>query len=247
VLRPASPAVAHLSTLEKNWSPFVLHPPAAPVVSAAVPEREPAVYVHQWLDDPHGQAVVLRIDVPSGKLTERWATSSDGLRRALDAAPHAVISGGTPAVRLNATHLLAVGHTMTSPCNRPEVLAHGMVAREECFRGRGTWYRSYSLFAYAFEASPPFALRAATPEFRLMPALPGEAAHGFARAERPAHALSGIVNDTTVQFPVGLTLRRMPEPSGWVLELSWGYDDRESMVSVLPLATVLRRMLPLTV
>lgn len=185
-LEPASPAVANLSAIEKNWVPFTI-------------DASGDVYLQQWLDDGHGVSVTYRLDVTSGVMLERYESQlpssvaaasmaadaahpavTEGtmgvrrggvLQRAMGAAPHAAISGGTPALRLNSTHMLAIGHTMTWACNLPEVRAKGKLARARCLK-RHRW-RSYAMFGYTFDAFPPFKLRSVSHEFRLR--VPGAA------------------------------------------------------------------------
>ena len=159
-LEPASAEISNLSTIEKNWVPFALPDAAA----------TDEFYVHQWLDDGHGRSVAFRVDLRTGLLLERHVSVARGgggaLRRAMRAAAtYADVSGGTPALALNATTMLAVGHTMTWTCNRPDIRAKGSLARTRCMQ-RNRW-RSYSMFAYMFAAKPPFALLATSREFRI--------------------------------------------------------------------------------
>ena len=106
----------------------------------------------------------------------------------MGAAPHATVSGGTPALRLNSTHFLAVGHTMTWTCNTADVRAKGKAARARCM-ARHRW-RAYAMFAYTFDARPPFQLRSVSREFRLrlpdgqqqQPRAQGGGGRGFAQA-----------------------------------------------------------------
>ena len=124
----AGPEVATLGRLEKNWSPFVANG---------------TLYVHQWLDNGNGSAVALRVNRTSGRLTHRYETSNSGLHQAVGAPAGAHLRGGTPAIQLNATHFLAVGHSRSN--------------------------RSYGMFCYLFSSQPPFHLLGATPEFAIKP------------------------------------------------------------------------------
>ena len=215
------------------------------------------------------------------------------LGRAMGAAAHADVSGGTPALQLNETHMLAVGHTMTWSCNRDDVRRKGPAARARCKR-RHRW-RSYAMFAYTFSTAPPFSLYATSREFRLrlpdatsvVPTLEHEAVHHERRAASsgsdssyshrvggglpPAHPgvsspdlLPDLLPDGVllppapvravheklrgvegkIQFQIGLmwTMPENPDTSRdrrRCVTLSWGHDDRESFVSVVPLDALL--------
>lgn len=119
-----------LGRVEKNWVPFYVGG---------------RLHVWQWLAGPGG-AISYRVDVATGSLYGRAADPAGGaaLRRAVlggSGSAKAVVSGGTPGLRLNASTFLGLGHVQ---------------------RRR----RYYSCFAYWFSASPPFRLLAATREFR---------------------------------------------------------------------------------
>ena len=187
----SGPEVATLGRLEKNWSPFVANG---------------TLYVHQWLDNGAGNAVVLHVNRTSGRLTRRYETSNFGLHQAVGAPAGAHLRGGTPAIQLNATTFLAVGHSRSD--------------------------RSYGMFCYVFSAIPPFRLLGATPEFAIKPLesdLLGEGMHWH-----PPHAKHG-----RVQFPSGL---RWSNASAKWLQLSWGFRDRDTMLSQLRLSHVLARV-----
>ena len=176
------------------------------------------------------------------------------LQRAMGAAPHATVSGGTPALRLNATHFVAVGHTMTWACNTLEVRSKGKAARAKCMR-KNRW-RAYAMFAYTFSAMPPFGLRSVSREFRMR--LPrGGASDGYVARpmldidaallwppppmRAPHMKVRGL--DGKAQFPVGLSWRwpttRQKGAGGRCVLLSWGHDDTETFVSTLPVDTLL--------
>ena len=184
-LSPASAEVATLERLEKNWSPF---------------EADGKLYVHQWLDSINGSAVVLRVNRTSGRLDQRYESSSLGLRAAAGLPAGTFLSGGTPAIRLNATHFFAIGHSRSK--------------------------RSYAMFGYVFSGSAPFRILGATHEFTIN------------------HMAEGIDWDPPpsswgrVQFPTGLG---WSEGSEWLL-LSWGFHDRDTMVSRLRLSELLSRV-----
>jgi len=231
-LRPASDAVGRLGRIEKNWSPWV--------------DARDRVHVHQWLDRT-GHSVVYAVNVSSGELEQRFssphrgaAAAPGGLQQLLGVPPHTIVSGGTPAVRLNDTHHLAIGHTMTWRCL---ALPEG-AERARCAR-RARW-RSYAHFAYVFSSSPPFGLHAVTPAFRLRPpsrlatrasgllgtAVPTVHQHRLsASATQRAGREGGCVTVDCIQFPVGLVLDR---PRRMAL-LSWGHRDQETLLTWLAL------------
>ena len=242
---PANSAVS-LSAIEKNWAPFRVG-------------RQ--VFVHQWLADPHWRSVAHRVDIHTGHLVETHISPSGaGLRRAIGAQPHALVSGGTPAVLLEKSlcphrngHrrpcLLAIGHTMTSPCNDAKLRARLLAdptqttpdkrsayarlhpgapsdSRDACFwHHRG--FRAYAAFAYVFGAAPPFAMVAASQEFHI----DLETSRVMPVATRCGH---GDCN-RAVQFPVGLSI----DEGRQVLLLSWGLRDRATVLSTLPIRMVL--------
>ena len=142
-IEPSSSGIANLSAIEKNWVPFVCDDTPGNGGGGNGGAATSSVCLQQWLDDGHGTSVAYKLDLTTGILLERYesrlptslpsdrrsngagglhARSSGGvLQRAMGAAAHATVSGGTPALRLNRTHYLAVGHTMTWACNLPEV------------------------------------------------------------------------------------------------------------------------------
>ena len=244
---PANSAVK-LSAIEKNWSPFRVG-------------RQ--VFVHQWLDDPNGKSVAHRVDIHTGHLVETHVSPSGaGLRRTIGAQPHALVSGGTPAVLLDKSlcpHrkscLLAIGHTMTSPCNDARLRAkllndpnqtpparRGQYAqlhpgappddRDACFwHHRG--FRAYAAFAYLFGAAPPFAMVAASQEFHID--------LDTGRVEPVATRCGHGDCNRAVQFPVGLSL----DVGHQLLLLSWGLRDRATVLSTLPILMVLNLTKPI--
>jgi len=115
----------NLNSVEKNWVPFL--------------DRDGRVHVWRWLEDDQGQAVAHALNVGTGALGAPVAQPSR--LRGVVGPLKATLSGGTPAISLNATHRVAFGH----------------VARHR---------RYYTIFAYVFEAASPFLLVAASPEFR---------------------------------------------------------------------------------
>ena len=187
----SGPEVATLGRLEKNWSPFVANR---------------TLYVHQWLDDGNGSAVVLQVNRTSGQLVRRYETSNIGLRQAVEAPAGAHLRGGTPAIQLNATHYLAIGHSRSD--------------------------RSYGMFCYVFSARPPFHLLGATHEFAIKRLTSDVTGQGI--DWKPSHAAHG-----RVQFPSGL---HWSNASAKWLQLSWGYRDRDTMLSQLRLSQVLARV-----
>ena len=233
MLRPASSAIANLSRLEKNWSPFFVRGGGGTRA-----RYDGGAFVHQWLPDERGKCVVFRLAIShsAGELTERFESECGWLRAALGAPSHAVISGGTPAVAINSSHHLAIGHTMDSHCNRKSSDA---LAREACFRDN--LERDYALFAYVFESAPPFQLTGATPLFSLQPA----ASEGTS-ANDPLGAASVLTlfRDHTqyrrsqmVRFPVGLFVD--PSDLAWI---SWGLQDTVTMLSSLPVRCLIEIM-----
>jgi len=189
----SGPEVAKLGRLEKNWSPFVANG---------------TLYAHQWLDNGNGSAVALCVNRTSGRLTHRYETSNSGLHQAVGAPAGAHLRGGTPAIQLNATHFLAVGHSRSN--------------------------RSYGMFCYLFSSKPPFHLLGATPEFAIKPLEADYEGEGI--SWHPPHAAHG-----RVQFPSGL---RWSNASAKWLQLSWGFRDRDTMLSQLRLSHVLARVRP---
>ena len=190
----SGPEVATLSRLEKNWSPFLANG---------------TLYVHQWLDNGNGSAVALCVNRTSGRLTHRYETSNSGLHQAVGAPAGAHLRGGTPAIQLNATHFLAVGHSRAN--------------------------RSYGMFCYLFSSKPPFHLLGATPEFAIKPLEADVEGEGI--NWHPPHAAHG-----RVQFPSGL---HWSNASAKWLQLSWGFRDRDTMLSQLRLSHVLARVRPI--
>ena len=245
VLAPASSQSAStLSSLEKNWSPFSIGQ---------------QVFVHQWLDDPRGRTIVHQVDITTGHLTETFVGSEGAdLRRTIGARPHAIVSGGTPAVMLDSSLcpkqkpcLLAIGHTMTSPCNDVTLRAKVLADQEQTKPAMRAWYaqlfpnasaeskdacfwhhrgfRAYAAFAYLFRASPPFTMLAATKEFHITPG------NGLQRFAPVATECGYGPCNGMVQFPVGLSFDKERRS----LLLSWGLHDRLTMLSTLPVNALL--------
>lgn len=135
LVRPDSTGPA-IATVEKNWAPFTLWMPTGPEPSK--------LYFHRFLE-LRGRAIVQRLDLATGFIDATYSSSIGRMRTLIRCLPHATISGGTNGVRLNVTHFIAIGHTMTAPCRlqprshdaRPHVLC------EPQSRGR----RAYALFA----------------------------------------------------------------------------------------------------
>lgn len=211
-----------LGTIEKNWSPF----------EAA----DGGVWLHQWIDHPRkGTSIALRVRPHDGGLVERHEAPSGRLREAVGVLDSTSLSPGTSAVRLNATHRLAVGHTRTLD-------------------------RRYAMFAYLFAATPPFALTAATPQFVLHwpPAsTDAKAAGGWSWAPRDLrskdfHPLRGAQGaerlwheeQGRIQFPIGLARASLAEAGGDALLLSWGHNDGSTMLSAVRLHALLARLTP---
>ena len=256
-LRPATSDIATLARIEKNWSPW-LH------------RASGQLHVHQWLDYG-GASVVYRVDLSSGALVERHVAplaSADGgggggggggrwpgLQRLLGVPPHSIVSGGTPAAPLNATHYLAFGHTMTWRCLEADVVAKGKAARARC--AKRTRWRSYASFAYVFSASPPFGLVGVTRAFRMRPpardgtseeaaglmAVAVPSVHTAARdaAKAAGGADAACVTWDCIQFPVSLTVDHSNER----VLVSWGNRDHETLVSWFQLRWLLSRLQPL--
>ena len=236
-----------LSAIEKNWAPFVL---------------DHQVFVHQWLISPEGQSVAHRVDIRTGYLVETHVSpSGSALRRAISPQPNAVVSGGTPAIlldkRLCPQHkpcFLAIGHTMTSPCNDDSLRAKLLVdpgqtppewrrqyarlhpgeapdSRDACF-WLHSGFRAYAAFAYIFRAAPPFTMLAATREFHLE--------IGTSRIVPVATRCGYGSCNRQIEFPVGLSL----DEARQALLLSWGWQDKASMLSVVPLLMLLNLTRP---
>ena len=102
-------AAGRPARVEKNWSPFALGG-----------TFDGTVVSHQWLCCP--ATIVLRHNLSSGRLLERFESRAGApgrFHRLLGAANATVVSGGTPAVRLNRTHYVAIGHTALATCAHP--------------------------------------------------------------------------------------------------------------------------------
>lgn len=183
-------------------------------------------------------SVVHEIDSATGVIQHTFLASSGGLRQAIGCPPHAIISGGTPALRLNRSHFLAIGHTMSEPCR---LLLPAKAEVERCERVNK--WRAYALFAYLFAASPPFRLAAASAEFRI------GRRHGLLPAARtvatpwatPPEISKG--EEGQVQFPMGLALD--PRAPSERLLLSWGVANTHTQLTRLSLPHLLSRMRPL--
>lgn len=163
---------------------------------------------HQWL---HPQSVALEITTEEKQSTATFYrhTCKSSLGRIVRAEK---IAGGTNAIRLNSTHFLAIGHTY-----------HEASA-----------YRIYAMFGYLFEASPPFCVTAATPEFHLRPPSSLDdcelADMLDPRPARPDYShIPGIEvpGNKAIQFPMSLA----DNHDNNSLVLSWGRADRDSFFS----------------
>lgn len=198
------------------------------------------MFVHRWVDRA-GEAVAHELDFRTGQLLRTYTSSNGRLRQIIGGPNHTEISGGTPAVRLNATHFLAVGHTMTMPCALPEVASKGRDAKRACLR-MNQW-RAYALFGYVFESEPPFHVVAATPQFRVHPPM-GKQKYGQEFGPPPPDVTTpkGVVEGHLgkPQFPAGLIF----DASKKLLVLSTGYRDRLTLVSWVKLEYMMRRMSP---
>ena len=221
--------------LEKNWVPFAV----------ASEPGEDTLHVFQRLDEPgSGASIAFAVDAATGALKRRYACPGAGsaLRARLglpagewDAHP---ISGGTNAVRINTTHFLAFGHTMRAA--RRDV---GSPAQP--FPGR-----VYAQFAYTFEASPPFCLAAATREFHV--SVPqGTTAPLVASFHTPPQR-AACCSESAVQFPMGLVaVSHASDNSGdaldehATLQLTWGYADSATYLSVIRLDWLRQHLHPL--
>ena len=144
-----------------------------------------------------------------------------------------------PGVRLNQSHFVAFGHTMTMPCALPAVKVKGNEAKRLCLR-KNQW-RAYALFGYLFESSPPFRLVAATSEFRLVPPA-GKQVYAYGvgppapAITTPTEFVRGALGKP--QFPVGLSL----DATGEHLLLSTGYRDLETILSWVKVSFLMQRM-----
>ena len=88
------------------------------------------------------------------------------------------------------------------------------------------------MFCYVFSARPPFHLLGATHEFAIKRLTSDVTGQGI--DWKPSHAAHG-----RVQFPSGL---HWSNASAKWLQLSWGYRDRDTMLSQLRLSQVLARV-----
>jgi len=241
MLRFASESVGSMSSMEKNWTPFVV---------------DGTLYAFQWLLNAKGRSVAFRIDLRTGLLTGRAESDARRLVDAIGAAHYAVISGGTPAVCINATHHLAIGHTMTATCNRPEHTRRGADWRRRCFNNHRQ--RSYALFAFVFRSSPPFSISGATREFRWEPPCSstavaarqscpghksGDEGLGFASVAPASNESERLWGVARLHFPVGLVYAPMSRTSRErQLVVSWGYQDRVTLLTRVSLQHLLARM-----
>lgn len=201
---------------------------------------EGRLMVHQWLFDKNSNSVVLELDVDQANVVRVFSCNAQSLRSIVGAD---ILAGGTNAVRINSTHFLAIGHT---------------------FHETHT-YRIYAMFAYVFEARPPFCICAATSEFHLKPPPvihkpcatdPTLADKLEPRPTRPDYSKikgTSLTGNKAIQFPMSLALVHdrvlndtvSPDLSSQTLLVSWGRADRDSFLSTLHLNWFLNYMHPL--
>lgn len=206
-----------LGNFEKNWSPFLVD------TSGAAPE----VYAFQWLESPRSSSVVFRVDLATGKLLERLEVPgvSGPLRRALGVGRERAVSGGTPAVRLNGTTFLAVGHTVNYAT------------------------RSYGMFGYVFSSRPPFRILAVTPEFTCDCDDPRPQEWAGVKQPKwpnPPQQLSFMPPDAakdSVIFPTGLSKLYVQGRAALLLSLT--NSDHDSIMMAFRPRELLSRLVPL--
>ena len=110
--------------------------------------------------------------------------------------------------------------------------------------------RVYAQFAYTFEASPPFCLAAATREFHV--SVPqGTTAPLVASFHTPPQR-AACCSESAVQFPMGLVaVSHASDNSGdaldehATLQLTWGYADSATYLSVIRLDWLRQHLHPL--
>lgn len=198
--------------VEKNWVPFTL---------------DDDVFVTRWLvDDVWNRTVTIGWN---GDDLVKYHADGQFLRHRF-MGKH--ISGGTNAVRLNATHFLAIGHTRTDP---PRV---------------------YKMFAYIFTSEPPFTIVASSPEFNLRtpPRRPAPRRRGLLREHQGADIFdpAAVRAVPRTQFPMSLSLPNTSrvddddDDSDDLAVLVWGSEDIETYLSVLRLTTLLHHCHPHT-
>lgn len=201
---------------------------------------EGRLMVHQWLSDKNSNSIVLELDVDQADVVQTFSCNARGLRSVVGAE---ILAGGTNAVRINNTHFLAIGHTYHETRT----------------------YRIYAMFAYIFEARPPFCICAATTEFHLKPPPvvhgpcatdPTLASKLEPRPSRPDYSKikgTSLTGNKAIQFPMSLALVHgrvlndtvFPDASSRTLLVSWGRADRDSFFSSLHLNWFLNHMRPL--
>ncbi|KAL1499447.1 hypothetical protein AB1Y20_011651 [Prymnesium parvum] len=227
--------VAHMlrtenGTVALEGLPRVLVPRSVEVADFALVEKnwvpfrtERGMLVQSWLLDEHNKSVVHAVNLSDGTLSERHESDASGLRRLLGAEFAA--SGGTNAVPLDAEHQLAVGHLM------------GWISRK-----RRHERRRYALFGYIFRSTPPFPIVAATPPFCIEPPnVTGDA------AEASWDQTIGRPCPAAVHFPTGLLLQTVMRKGRAIrhILLSWGHEDKETMLTLASLDGMLGQMRPL--
>lgn len=184
---------------ERNAKNFLLFPKSIAVASGSTAA---GVYVITLVEPEH---VVYAIDVASGHMHTRFATP---LRLGFPPPLSARLSSG--AVRFNASLLLAFGHIAGR-------MGDGMMnsSIQGAFHSLPNVRMS---FAYLFDASPPFAVRCATPLL--------------------SFGLSSTLEYNTY-------VERDTDPLSERIWLSVGYDDRATALVPLSLRALARVCVPL--
>lgn len=223
-----SASVYALGKIEKNWAPFTV-------------DAE-NVYAHAWLD-LQGTSVALKLNATDGRVMARYESQHGGLHVPMRAPATAAICGGTPAIRLNASHFLAIGHTRYPP------------------PGRG-----YGMFAYTLKATPPFGLQGITSEFQInisqyyeyyrTPL--GLAVQRFSSAQfnqrittvrseacwKSSSLVWGVPPNHSIKTPLQFVTGLAALGRGMLL-VSWGSGDRHSVVTRMHQSVLLNKMRPL--
>ena len=229
IVLQSGPTSAVPGEVQRNWSPFAVGG---------------QVYAFQWLCRL-GQSVVQylgyvtsnegRVGIIRAPAVSWYSSPSNWLRGAIGVGRFNSIAAGTPAVRWNSTHFIAIGHVCDDMGTTPGTRKH------------------ISMFAYAFSAEKPFDIVAATPAFVLMPTTATTTSPGFniampvPKAGSPARAPYG-----RIQYPIGLQLRRVSEhylgaskaESEHNFILSWGWMDTQTMITRIDARLLVRKLIP---
>jgi hypothetical protein len=269
-------ATLQLSPVEKNWAPFVIDDAKKsaeleevyyvhrwlartngngvgdagdPGGGSAGPSTTEAATTEAATTEA-ATTEALQIRVSDGRILQQYTSSAHAARARIGVAEHAIVSGGTPAVRLNRTTFLAIGHTSTRPCaaTRSRGRDGGAAASTRCTPRNDTSWKQYAAFAYTFSAAPPFSLTAASRHFRLPAPRFGRTAHTGVKLTSVVERLQLLDaraptlsdwheaqadQDRWVQFPTGIVLE------GGAAFISWGERDPYTVLTRVHLTTLL--------